>query len=210
MQKPEVSGLTGVLWAFLAGLISFTVGALVAGYLNALTDNFLTVAVGTGLGGLLLGLMLNMKRKLPLFVLICILAFPLGILSSFLLAGSVELIFPDAQPSVLIDILSITFMGLIIGLVSGLALYGVRAAGLFAIVTGLVATPFGYLITLFHSGAPFTDQVQNLVKPLGITDLNLLAILIGLGCGLGLSIGLYRMKKRDTYIENPRRSVAHR
>jgi len=196
VQKSEASGFTGVLWSFMAGLISFIIGALVAGYLNALTDNFLTVAVGTGLGGLLLGLMLNLKRKLPLFVLICVLAFPLGILSSFLLAGFVELLFPHAQPSVMIDILSITFMGVMIGLVSGIALYGIRAAGLFAVVTGLAATPFGYLITLFHRGAPITEQVQNLVSPLGITDLNLLAILVGLGCGLGLSIGLYRTEKR--------------
>ena len=210
MQKSVTSGFTGVLWAFLSGLISFTIGALIAGYLTALTDNFLTVAVGSGLGGLLLGLMLNMRKKLPIFVLICVLAFPLGILSSFLLAGSAELLFPDAQPNILIDILSITFMGVILGLVTGISLYGTRAAGLFAVVTGLVATPFGYLITLFHSGAPVTRQVQNLVNPLGITDLNLLAILIGLGCGLGLSIGLYRLNKSDTHVSYPHRSAVHR
>lgn len=196
MTEVKSTGFMGVLWALLSGLISFTVGALVAAYLYTITDNFFIIAVGSGIGGLLLGLMLAMREKLPRLVLICIAAVPVGILATFLLAGILELFMPGGGPIILMDILSITFTGLVFGFISGFALYGIRSSALFALVTAIVATPFGYLVALFNSGAPIKEIALDLVSGLGITDVNLLAILMGLGSGLGLSIGLYRWGKR--------------
>lgn len=195
MTEVKSTGFMGALWALLSGFISFSIGALVAGYLYTLTDNFFTVAIGSGVGGLLLGLMIAMREKLLRLVLICIIAVPVGMLSTFLLAGILELLMPGGGPIILMDILSITFTGLVFGFISGFALYGIRSSAFFALVTAIVATPFGYLVALFNSGAPIKAIAVDLVSGLGITDVNLVVILIGLGSGLGLSIGLYRLRK---------------
>lgn len=201
MTEVKSTGFMGVLWALLSGLISFTVGALVAGYLYSITDNFFIIAVGSGIGGLLLGLMLAMWEKLLRLVLICIIAVPVGILSTFLFAGILELLMPGGRPIILMDILSITFTGLVFGFICGLALYGIRSSVLFALVTAIVVTPSGYLVALFNSDAPIKEIALDLVSGLGITDVNLIAILMGLGAGLGLSIGLYR-KRKEPQIEH--------
>jgi len=195
MTDQNPTNFMNVLWSLLSGLISFTVGAFVAGYLYTVTDNFFIIAVGSGIGGLLLGLMVSMREKLTRLVMICIIAVPVGILATFLVAGILEFFMPGGGPIILMDILSITFTGLVFGFISGFALYGIRSSALFALVTAIVATPFGYLVALFNSGAPIKEIALDLVSDLGIADVNLLAILMGLGSGLGLSIGLYRWGK---------------
>ena len=84
-------------------------------------------------------------------------------------------------------------IALIYGLIVGLVGYGKKAMWLFALISALVAIPFGMLVVFLNTSSDIQEFLTSINDILGQFDLNFLSISIALGVGLGLSNGLYNM-----------------
>ena len=92
----------------------------------------------------------------------------------------------------------ILFMGLICGAISGAIIYGRKSIGLFSVIGGLITFLFGILVRLFNSSHPIKRTLANLLDVFGSIDLSFLVIITSFGTGIGLSIGLFRMRNQKS------------
>jgi len=129
-----------------------------------------------------------------------IIAMPIGLIISFLLVEGFGALFPSIgayfENSTIPDIIAIILMGITFGAVFGSMIYGRKSIWLFSVACGTVSIPFGLLVGDMNSGYWIKAWLENLLEVFGKIDLNLLAIIISLGIGIGLSIGLYNMLKQ--------------
>lgn len=203
MSRKKQNGVVLVLWSTIAGTISLFVSALLVAMLMVRVDIVIldTILAG-GIGGLLLGIFLHQHHKIGKMALAGTLAVPAGFWGAFMLAGGVDFLYSliyvnSENPNVsgIANVIAIMFMGLLCGAIFGAILYGRKSIGLFSAVGGLISLPFGLLVGLFNSGHPIRVLFENLFAVLGPVDLNFLAIMTSFGIGIGLSIGLYDLRR---------------
>lgn len=201
ISKINTFKITYVLWSMLLGMASFLISGVMASILILVLDNYiLATIIAGGIGGLLLGLFLQMRQKISRMAIAGIIGMPIGLIISFLLVEGFGSLFPSIgayfENSAIPDISTITLMGIIFGAVVGSMIYGRKSIWLFSIVCGTVSIPFGLLVAAMNSGCYLKVWLDNLLEVFGKIDLNFLAITISLGIGIGVSIGLYNMLKQ--------------
>lgn len=188
----------GSLWTAIAGTIAFTFAALVVSLFgNTIEFGFVLFAVSGGIGGLLLSIMVGLLKKLPVVTLVCFIGLPVGVLVSFGVAGLFDLVpvLPESfSSSGMADAFAIAIVGAVCGSILGGILYGRRAVGFFALISGLAAFPFGLLVRAFNKGYPIRILVIELISPFNAQDPNYVVIVMGVGIGMSLALGLYRWK----------------
>ncbi|ETA82522.1 hypothetical protein [Youngiibacter fragilis] len=186
----------GVIWSGVAGIVTFTFGALVVSLFgNTIEDGFLLFAVSGGIGGLLLSIMTGLWKKIPVVTLVCFIGLPLGVLVSFGIAGLFDLVpvLPESfSSSGMPDAFAIAIVGAVCGAILGGVLFGRHAVVFSALISGLAAFPFGLLVSAFNKDYPIRSLFMELISPFHAQDPNYVAIVMGVGIGMSLSLGLYR------------------
>lgn len=200
MSKVNTSKIIYVLCTMLLGMVSFFISGVMACIVILLLDNYiLATIIAGGIGGILLGLFLRMQQKLRRMAVAGIISMPTGLIMSFFLVEGFESLFPSVgayfKNSSIPDIITIIVMEITFGAIFGSIIYGRKSIKLFSVVCGIVSIPFGLLVGAMNSGYWIKVWLENLLKIFGKIDLNLLAIIISLGIGTGLSIGLYNILK---------------
>lgn len=201
MSKINTSKTTYILWSMLVGMASFLISGVIACIVILSLDNYiLATIIAGGIGGLLLGLFLQMGQKIIRLVIAGIIAMPIGLVISFFIVEGFGLLFPSIgayfENSSIPDIIAVILMGITFGAVFGVMIYGRKSIWLFSVVCGIVSIPFGILVSAMNSGWRVKFSLENLIGIFGKIDLNFLAIIISLGIGIGLSIGLYNILKQ--------------
>ena len=195
MTERKRASTPGSFVCALLGLLAFLLVGSLASLLLLFWNNYIVVAVlAGGIGCLLLGLLLRQKGKIARMTIAGTLGLPLGIAASFgIVEGAGALLpFPDSfAQSGIPDVIAICLMGIVFGAVLGGVTFGGRSIFLFSIVCGVLSVPFGFLVVALNKGLLSESQLMRAFEPAGRLDLNLLAILLGLGIGAGLSIGLH-------------------
>lgn len=196
MPKINSSKITHILLSMQLGLVSFLMSGVLACMAILHLDNYILAAImAGGVGGLLLGIFLPVRQKISRMAIAGIVAVPIGIFLSFILAEGFSSLFTSMGNSNIPDIIAIIFMGIIFGAVFGAIIYGRKSLWLFSMVCGTVSIPFGLLVGAMNSGHYVKVWLENLFKVFGKIDLNFLVIIIAFGIGIGLSIGLYNILK---------------
>lgn len=187
-----------LLMSVIVGLLAFTMSGLVACYVIWKLNNYIIATLITGgLGALLFSVLLMLKDKIVKMTIAGFFAMLIGLFLSFGIIEGIVYILPKAgifsEGSIIPDIAAIAVIALIYGLIVGLAGYGKKAMWLFALISALVAIPFGMLVVFLNSSSDIQEFLTSINDILGQFDLNFLSISIALGVGLGLSNGLYNM-----------------
>ncbi|MEN6328211.1 MAG: hypothetical protein ABFD18_18635 [Syntrophomonas sp.] len=201
MSKSNTSKITYILWSMLLGMVSFLISGVIACIVILILDNYiLATVIAGGMGGLLLGIFLRMRQKIGRMAIAGIIAAPIGLLGTFILAEGFFFLLPSIgvyfeNPNTA-DIIAIILMGIVFGVVFGAMVYGRKSIWLFSVVCGTVSIPFGLLVGAMNSGHWIKVWLENLFKVFGKIDMNFLAIIMEFGIGIGLSIGLYSMLKQ--------------
>lgn len=197
MGTKKNSRLLTVLCSGIAGAISFFIGGLLAAILVLLTDQYLLAIPFSGLlGGLLLAALNGNWKKISRFTLAGVIAVSIGFLGTFVICeGIFSLIdmVTDIFTGQIENIISISLMGVVFGIIFSLIVYGKKALVLFAVVCGIFEIPCIYLADKVY----FIEPLQNLITKYGLVDVNLLFIVLGFGIGAGVSIGLIKIFKPD-------------
>ena len=198
MPKINSFKITNLLSSMFLGMASFIISGVIACIVILILDNYiLATIIAGGIGGLLLGLFLRMRQKIGRMVIAGIIGMPIGLMASFFLVEGIGSLLPSIgayfENSAIPDISAIILMGIIFGAVFGAMVYGRKSIWLFSLVCGTVAFPFGLLVGAMNSGHWIKIWLANLLEVFGKIDLNLLAIIISFGIGIGLSIGLYNI-----------------
>lgn len=205
MPKINKSKVAYIIWSMLLGMASFLISGVIACIVLLRLDSYiLGPIIAGGIGGLLLGLFLRMRKNIGRMAIAGIIAAPIGLLGTFILVegfvGGFGLLFPSVaayfENSNIADIIAIILMGIVFGVVFGAIVYGRKSIWLFSIVCGAVSIPFGLLVGAMNSGHWIKVWLENLFKVFGKIDLNFLAIIMEFGIGIGLSIGLYSVLKQ--------------
>lgn len=184
------------LGSALAGLIAFFISSLIIAVVKTRFDlPLLDTLLAGGLGGLILGLLLLKMRQVIPIALGGLIAVPVGFWSAFLIAGGIDLLLTligiessNLLVGNIINSLAIVMMGLICGGLFGRIFSGSKASKSFAIVGALAAIPSAILVGLFNAEHPILGIFQELLAFLGTIDLNFIAIITGLGLGIGWGI----------------------
>jgi hypothetical protein len=188
------------LWTMLIGLISFLIGGIItetmrivpglSGFIQG-EGPFITLPITGGIGLLLLGLLLQMGKKTYKMVIVGLIG---SAICHFLIIMLMFRYF--YQTGNWGNFLYVLLMNIVFGAIFGTFIYGVRSAGLFFAVCGIVALPYGLLFM-------YMDSIQQLHMELIRQEnwsnffalLNSSILTIGIGTGIGLSIGLYSLLK---------------
>lgn len=210
MSKMNTSRIAYILGSMLLGMASFMISGVIACLVILLLDNYIVATIiAGGIGGLFLGLLLQMRQKTGRMAIAGIIGMPISLIISFLLVEGFGLLFPSIgmyfENSAIPDISAIVLMGIIFGAVVGLMIYGRISIWLFSAVCGTISIPFGLLVGAMNSGHYIKAWLENLSEVFGKIDINFLAITISLGIGIGLSIGLYNMKTKKYPTVHPER-----
>ena len=185
------------------GLLAFTMSGLMACYVIWKLNNYIIATLITGgLGALLFSVLLMLKDKIVKMTIAGFFAMLIGLFLSFGIIEGIVYILPKVgiffEGSIIPDIAAIAVIALIYGLIVGLAGYGKKAMWLFALISALVAIPFGMLVVFLNSSSDIQEFLTSINDILGQFDLNFLSISIALGVGLGLSNGLYNMSVKKS------------
>lgn len=202
MKRANTLTLMELLGLMCSGMVAFFIGALTADILIVHLDNYILGLILAGaIAGSLLSLFLRMPKKMARMVIACVIGLPLGLLLSFMLVegiGSLLSVGVSAMGNASMgDVTAIVVMGIIFGAVFGAIVFDVKAIWQFSVVCGVMAIPFGLLVTAMNSGFWMKDWLGNLFGFWGNIDVNLLVILVSLGIGTGLSIGLFRKRRKS-------------
>lgn len=202
MEKSSTLTPTGIPGLVCCGMVSFFVGALAADILIVHLDNYILGLILAGaIAGILLSLLLRWPKKMVRIVIASIIGMPVCLLLSFFLVEGVGSLLPAdvtaLADSSAWDVVAIVVMGIIFGGVFGGIVFGAKTIIRFSVVCGMTAIPFGLLVAAMNSGFWMKDWLGNLFGFLGNIDLNLLAILVSLGLGTGLSIGLVSKRRKS-------------
>ena len=189
--------------SLIVGLLAFTMSGLVACYVIWKLNNYIIATLITGgLGALLFSVLLMLKDKIVKMTIAGFFAMLIGLFLSFGIIEGIVYILPKVgiffEGSIIPDIAAIAVIALIYGLIVGLAGYGKKAMWLFALISALVAIPFGMLVVFLNTSSDIQEFLTSINDILGQFDLNFLSISIALGVGLGLSNGLYNMSVKKS------------
>lgn len=199
MTARAVKGGTTLLVCSLLGLLAFFISGSLASIMLLLWNNYIVAAMAAGsIGCLLLCLFLNLKGKTARMAIAGALGIPVGIAASFGIvegAGAILLIPDSFAQTGIPDVIAICIMGMIFGAVLGGLGFDKKAILLFSPVCGLLCIPFGFLVVAMNKGFLSDSLPVRVFEPIGRLDLNLLAILLGMGLGSGLSVGLSQRRK---------------
>ena len=192
-----------LLMSLIVGLLAFTMSGLVACYVIWKLNNYIIATLITGgLGALLFSVLLMLKDKIVKMTIAGFFAMLIGLFLSFGIIEGIVYILPKVgiffEGSIIPDIAAIAVIALIYGLIVGLAGYGKKAMWLFALISALVAIPFGMLVVFLNTSSDIQEFLTSINDILGQFDLNFLSISIALGVGLGLSNGLYNMSVKKS------------
>ena len=192
-----------LLMSVVVGLLAFTMSGLMACYVIWKLNNYIIATLITGgLGALLFSVLLMLKDKIVKMTIAGFFAMLIGLFLSFGIIEGIVYILPKVgiffEGSIIPDIAAIAVIALIYGLIVGLAGYGKKAMWLFALISALVAIPFGMLVVFLNSSSDIQEFLTSINDILGQFDLNFLSISIALGVGLGLSNGLYNMSVKKS------------
>lgn len=205
MPELKKSGLLIFLRPLASGILSFFIGGILAAMLVLWLDTFLLETILAGVvGGFLLGLLSGNVRDVLKFTLAGLVALPTGFWGGFGLAAgvfSVPVIHGLFGNPHIPDIIGIILMGILTGALFAAALYGRRAIPYFSLAGGLGSLPFGILVAAMNSDSRIRTSLEVYFRIFGSIDLNLLAIITGLGCGLGLGLGLYQMFREEKNVQ---------
>lgn len=198
------SKIAFILWSTLSGTISFFIGGVIVCMISSRADiPILNTIIAGSIGGFLLGLFLRKRQKIGKMTISGIVAVPVGFWSAFILAAGVDFLFSiigvnSENPNIsdISNIIGIILMGTICGAIFGAILYGCRSVRIFAVTGATASFPFGVLVGALNSGHWIKGWLESLLAVFGKIDLNLLAIIMSFGIGIGLSIGLYEILKR--------------
>lgn len=197
MSMKKKSKFLTVLYSGIAGTISFFIGGLLATALILLTDQYLLAIPFSGLlGGLLLTVFNRNWNNFFRFTLAAVIAVSVGFLGTFVLCeGIFSLIgmFTDIFAGQIENIISISLMGVVFGIIFSMVVYGKKALVLFAVVCGIIELPCIYLADKVY----FIEPLKNLITKFGLVDVNLLFIVLGFGIDTGVSIGLIKISGKD-------------
>lgn len=197
MSMKKKSKFLTVLYSGIAGTISFFIGGLLATALILLTDQYLLAIPFSGLlGGLLLTVFNRNWNNICRFTLGAVIAVSVGFLGTFVLCeGIFSLIgmFTDIFAGQIENIISISLMGVVFGIIFSMIVYGKKALVFFAVVCGIIELPCIYLADKVY----FIEPLKNLITKFGLVDVNLLFIVLGFGIGTGVSIGLIKISVKD-------------
>jgi len=205
MSGNNTSKSTNVLWSLLMGMVSFFIGGVLACIFIVRFDNFfLAPIIAGGIGGLLLGSFLRMGKKIGRMVISSAVASLVGFLGSFMLVeglvGGFGLLFPSVASNFegngIADIGAIILMGIVFGILFGEMFYGRKSIKLFSITCGIAAVPYSLLVNAMNSGHWIRSWLENFFAVFGKIDVNLLAIVMAFGTGVGLCIGLYNKSNK--------------
>lgn len=193
MSEIKKSAWVFLLWSTIAGKISFFIGAVIVSmvYVYVGLFSFMFPALAGGIGGLILGIFLNKYHEIGKMTVVGMNAVPIGYLSPIYWRSAMDLFW-------IRDEYLIVFMGLICGAISGAIIYGRKSIGLFSVSGGLISFLFGKVVSLFNSGHPIKRSLANLLDVFGSIDLSFLVIITSFGTGIGLSIGLFRMRNQKS------------
>ena len=189
--------------SLIVGLLAFTMSGLVVCYVIWKLNNYIIATLITGgLGALLFSVLLMLKDKIVKMTIAGFFAMLIGLFLSFGIIEGIVYILPKLgiffEGSIIPDIAAIAVIALIYGLIVGLAGYGKKAMWLFALISALVAIPFGMLVVFLNTSSDIQEFLTSINDILGQFDLNFLSISIALGVGLGLSNGLYNMSVKKS------------
>lgn len=197
MQIDPRERTANIIGTTIGGMVAFFIGGVLGTVVILTLDAYiLAFVLAGGTGGLLLGLLRWKIRKVAKLTLGGVVAVPVGFFLGFGSSGAIFSI-PAihglfASPHTP-DVISIVFSGVLCGAIYGAILYGRRAVGWFAAFSGAAAVPFGLIVAGLNGATALKAWIFDLVPWPWIEslDLNFLAILAGLGTGIGLSIGSY-------------------
>ena len=192
-----------LLMSVVVGLLAFTMSGLMACYVIWKLNNYIIATLITGgLGALLFSVLLMLKDKIVKMTIAGFFAMLIGLFLSFGIIEGIVYILPKVgiffEGSIIPDIAAIAVIAWIYGLIVGLAGYGKKAMWLFALISALVAIPFGMLVVFLNTSSDIQEFLTSINDILGQFDLNFLSISIALGVGLGLSNGLYNMSVKKS------------
>lgn len=205
MSEIKNNNIIYILWSAMSGMISFFISGVIASLVILHFNNYiLGLIIAGGIGGLLLGFFHWKQRMILRMTFASLIAVIIGFFGSFMLVeglvGGIRLLFPSVAAqflnSTIPDIMAIILMGIVFGIIFGAIVYGRIAIGLFSIVCGVVAIPFGLLVGALNSELWIKAWLENVFKIFGNIDLNMLVIILEFGMGVGLSIGLYNYLKQ--------------
>lgn len=186
-----------VLYSGISGTISFFIGGFLATILILFTDQYLLAIPLSGLlGGLLLAVFNKNWKNISRFTLAGVIAVSVGFLGTFVICeGIFSLVgmFTDAFSGRIENIISISMMGVVFGIIFSLIVYGKKALVLFAVVCGVFELPCIYLADKVY----FIKPLKDLITQYGLVDVNLLFIVLGFGIGAGVSIGFIKIAGKD-------------
>jgi len=205
MSGNNTSKATNIIWSMLMGMVSFFIGGVLACFFIVRFDNyFIAPIIAGGIGGLLLGVFLRMGKKIGRMAISSTVALPIGFLGSFMLVevlvGGFGLLFPSVAADLgntgIADVGAIILMGIVFGILFGAMFYGRKSIKLFSVICGIVAVPFALLVNAMNSGHWIKTWLENLFVVFGKIDMNLLAVVMAFGSGIGLCIGLYNKSNK--------------
>jgi len=198
MSETSKKRIAHLVWATIAGTISFILSSVIIAIVMTRIDIVIfNIILAGGIGGLILGVLLMKRYNIAKMALAGLIAVPVGFGASFILAEGITWLISFLKinsdnflSAGFGNILAIILMGIIGGALFGGIIKGRKAIVLFAIVGGVVACPFGFLVDAFNSGQPIKKSLESLFAVFGQVDLNFIAIVTALGIGFGLSLGL--------------------
>lgn len=197
MSIEKKSKFITVLYSGMAGTVSYLIGGLLATILILLNDQYLLAIPLSGLlGGMLLAVFIRKWNQIGRFTLAGVISVSVGFLGTFIICeGIFSLIgmFTNVFSGRIANVISISLMGVVFGIIFSLIIYGKKALLLFAVVCGVIEIPCIFLAEKVYSIEP----LNNLITKYGLVDVNLLFIVLGFGIGAGFSIGLLKVSGKD-------------
>jgi len=191
MSKINNSKIVYILWSTLVGTISFFIGGVIVFVISLRIDiAILDTIIAGAIGGLLLGVFLRKQQKIGIMTIAGVVAVPVGFWVSFFL-GYVFSEIPLIADTRIPDVLAFILMGTLVSGLFGAIIYGRKSIWLFAVVGGFLSIPLGFFVDALNSG-----RLNNLLNVLGVPNLGVLPFIVSFGIGIGLSIGLYEMRKQ--------------
>lgn len=198
MRNNKISYL---LLSLILGLLAFTISGLVACYVIWKLNNYIMAYLITGgLGALFFSVLLRLKGKIMKITIAGLLAMPVSLFLSFGINEGIAFVLPKIEfieGLISPDIVMIAMTALFYGFIVGLAGYGKKAMWLFAIVSAVVAIPFGMLVVVLNTSRDIQMILTSISDIFNQLDLNFLCISLALGAGLGMSNGVYNMIVRN-------------